>query len=275
MRWLPLPLSAALIMAGIAGPADAVWAQPMRLPQVHVVRQGETVWAISRIHGTPPDAVVIANRLVRPDVLHVGERLLIPSTGSAQPPPPPDRVVGARSLHVVQFGETLWSVAVMHKTSVDVLARLNGIGDPDRIQRGWRLWVQQPGSAGRASPRIAWPARGRITSGFEFRGTRHHHGIDIAAPMGDPIYAAQAGRVTFAGRRGDYGLLIVLDHGGGFATWYGHASRLLVTAGQFVQGGQLIAEVGATGRVTGPNVHFEVRREDQPLDPLMFLEREQ
>ncbi len=261
-------------MVWLAGPAGAAWAEPMRLPQVHVVRQGETVWAISRMHGTAPDAVVIANRLVRPDVLHIGERLLIPPAGSTQRPPWPERAAGTRRLHVVQFGETLWKIAVMHGTIADVLARLNGIGDADRIQQGWHLWVRQPGSAGRASPPVAWPVRGRITSGFGFRGTRHHHGIDIATPLGAPIYAAQAGRVTFAGRKGEYGLLVVLNHGGGFTTWYGHASRLLVTAGQSVQGGQLIAEAGSTGRVTGPNVHFEVRRDDQPLDPLIFLDRE-
>ncbi len=273
MRWLYLPLSAASIMVWLAGPAGAAWTEPMRLPEVHVVGQGETVWAISRMHGTAPDSVVIANRLVRPDVLHIGDRLLIPPAGSAQPPPLLERVAGTRGLHVVQSGETLWRIAVTHETSVDVLVRLNGIGDPDRIRQGWRLWVRQPGSAGRVSPPMAWPARGRITSRFGFRGTRHHHGIDIAAPMGGPIYAAQAGRVAFAGRRGEYGLLVVLDHGGGLTTWYGHASGLLVTAGQSVQGGQLVAEVGSTGRVTGPNVHFEVRRDDQPLDPLMFLDR--
>lgn len=132
--------------------------------------------------------------------------------------------------------------------------------------------VRLPYVAAPARPRFGWPSRGVVTSRFGFRGRRHHHGIDIAAPTGTPIYAVQDGRVRFASRQGGYGLLVILDHGNGLTTWYGHASRLLVKAGERVRRGQMIAAVGTTGDVTGPNVHFEVRRNGVPLDPLPFLQ---
>ena len=85
--------------------------------------------------------------------------------------------------------------------------------------------------------------------------------------------AATDGVVTFAGWMGGYGRLIILDHGAGLATWYGHASTLIATEGQRVPRGQLVARVGTSGRVTGPNLHFEVRRNGTPLDPLLFLRK--
>ncbi|MCB9540622.1 MAG: peptidoglycan DD-metalloendopeptidase family protein [Myxococcales bacterium] len=127
----------------------------------------------------------------------------------------------------------------------------------------------------RAHAATAWqrPVRGRVSSGFGERvhpitgDTRPHHGLDIAAPAGTPIRAARAGKVTFAGERGGYGNLVEIDHGDGTRSRYAHASTLLVEAGQAVRRGELIAEVGSTGDSTGPHLHFEVRRGDEPIDP--------
>lgn len=120
-----------------------------------------------------------------------------------------------------------------------------------------------------------WPAAGRITSGFGFRvhpilrTRRLHAGADIAAPTGAPIVAANAGTVVVAGSAGGYGLAVYLDHGG-IVTRYGHASAVLVRAGQHVERGQLIARVGSTGQSTGPHLHFEVRPGGAPVDPVAF-----
>lgn len=207
--------------------------------------------------------------------------ILILASGAAAGAAPFEMV--RQSVHVIAAGETLWSISQMHRTTPSVLARLNGLADESRIQMGQMLQVsgrlppgssRTPGSpaalASRA--RLAWPSRGVITSRFEFRGRRHHHGIDIAAPVGTPIRAARDGVVQFAGWKGAYGALVILDHGGGLTTWYGHASKLLLGVGERVRRGQIIAQVGTTGRVTGPNLHFEVRRNDAPLDPLRFLQ---
>lgn len=98
-----------------------------------------------------------------------------------------------------------------------------------------------------------------------------HAGMDFAAPVGSPIHAAAAGLVTEAGWRSGYGYMIEIDHGDGLKTRYGHNRENLVKAGDFVSAGQLIARVGRTGRVTGPHLHFEVRRGTRAEDPAAYL----
>lgn len=105
-----------------------------------------------------------------------------------------------------------------------------------------------------------WPAKGTLTSGYGWRWGRMHKGIDIAAPIGTPIMAAATGEVVFAGwNSGGYGNLIKLQHSDGSVTFYAHNNRVLVHKGQKVRQGQLIAEMGSTGRSTGPHLHFEIR----------------
>ena len=121
------------------------------------------------------------------------------------------------------------------------------------------------------------PAPGPIVSGFGSRenpiggGTGVHTGVDIAAPMGTPIRACKAGRVVIAGWQGGYGNAVVLDHGGGMGTLYGHQSSMAVSVGQTVASGQVIGYVGSTGNSTGPHLHFEVRIGGTPVNPIPYL----
>jgi murein DD-endopeptidase MepM/ murein hydrolase activator NlpD len=98
-----------------------------------------------------------------------------------------------------------------------------------------------------------------------------HEGIDIGASSGTPIWAAAAGTVIWSGWRGGYGNCVVVDHGNGLATLYGHSSALLVPVGQRVSQGETIALVGSTGNSTGPHLHFEVRVNGSAVDPLLYL----
>lgn len=120
-----------------------------------------------------------------------------------------------------------------------------------------------------------WPVQGAISSDYGYRyifgGINFHRGVDIPAPLGTSVHAAAGGTVVFAGQRGSYGNLVILDHGNGFQTYYGHNSRLLVQEGDVVAQGQVIAAVGSTGRSTGPHCHFEVHFNGQLVDPLMYL----
>ena len=122
---------------------------------------------------------------------------------------------------------------------------------------------------------LGWPVRGRITSYFGrrhiFGKTSFHSGLDIAAPSGTPIHAADGGKVTFAGKKGSYGNLVIITHDNGMQTYYGHNSALLVSAGQRVHKGQTIAKCGSTGRSTGPHCHFEVRLHGKAVNPLSYL----
>src|SRR5829696_10238596 len=124
---------------------------------------------------------------------------------------------------------------------------------------------------GTSSSGLTWPVNGLITSGFGWRWGRMHEGIDIGAPSGAAIHAAAGGTVIYCGWMGGYGNLIVIDHGGGLATAYGHQSGLAVGCGTSVGEGQVIGYVGCTGHCFGPHVHFEVRVNGSPVDPLGYL----
>lgn len=128
---------------------------------------------------------------------------------------------------------------------------------------------------------MGWPVDGPITSRFGLRGSpfsgeggasEMHTGIDIAARTGTPVVATGGGTIQVSGTNGGYGELVVIDHGRGVTTWYGHNSRLLVTPGQQVNAGDVIAEVGSTGRSTGPHVHYEVRVYGVPEDPILYMQ---
>ena len=213
---------------------------------------------------------------------------------AAGPPRPPGRGTApagapreAGTWHVVRAGETLWRIARRYGVTVEAIARANGIPDPSRVRAGQRLFIPgarpgpapSPGVTPREEPASPggpwrWPVDGPVTSAFgapRAHGGRAHTGIDIAAPAGTAVRAARGGRVAFAGRKGSYGRLVVVDHGRGFASWYAHLSRVLVHPGQHVAAGAVLGRVGATGNATGPHLHFEIRRRGRPLDPLLFL----
>jgi len=125
--------------------------------------------------------------------------------------------------------------------------------------------------------RMSFPSNGPITSVFGWRmhpvlgSNRFHSGMDFGAEYGSPIRAADRGTVIFAGWYGGYGNAVIIDHGNGIITLYGHSSQLYVVEGQVVKRGQAIAAVGSTGLSTGPHLHFEVRYNGEPIDPVPYL----
>ena len=138
-------------------------------------------------------------------------------------------------------------------------------GGPSRAAR------PQMGATAASSGSWAWPTAGPVTSEFGPRWRRMHEGIDIGAPTGAPIYAGSSGVVAFAGRRGGYGNLTLVDHGNGVVSAYAHQSRIGVTVGQQVTAGQVVGSVGATGNVTGPHLHYEVRVGGAARNPPGYL----
>lgn len=119
---------------------------------------------------------------------------------------------------------------------------------------------------------------GRVTSKFSIkrfhpvdRKYRAHKGIDYGAPIGTPIYATADGIVSFSGRSGGYGKLVVLKNSNGYKTYFAHCNRLLVRRGMKIKQGQLIARVGRTGKVTGPHVHYEIRYKNKPINPTRII----
>lgn len=197
--------------------------------------------------------------------------------GCASHPPAANR--GA--YHEVAPGENLYRIGLRYGVPAEEIARANGIHDVTQLRVGQRLFI--PGIRGRGDEperrlarydgplRFRWPVKARLTSRFGLRGNRPHEGIDLGAPHGTPIYAAEAGRVIHSGRFGAYGKVVILKHAGAYRSVYAHARRLFVEKGDFVERGQKIAEVGSTGRATGPHLHFEIRRGEVAHDPLVYL----
>jgi murein DD-endopeptidase MepM/ murein hydrolase activator NlpD/cell division protein FtsL len=153
---------------------------------------------------------------------------------------------------------------------IDALqAASNAIADKIRAaqaQHGSSGATSTPSAAG-----LIWPVSGPITSPFGWRWGRMHQGIDIGASTGTPIHAAAAGTVIYCGWEEGYGNFVVIDHGGNLATAYGHQSAIAVTCGETVAQGQVIGYVGCTGHCTGPHLHFEVRIDGNPVDPMGYL----
>jgi len=197
--------------------------------------------------------------------------------------------------YVVQQDETLAEIARRAGVPEEDLLEVNGLKSGAEVVPGKMIFVLNgPGShpdagappapgapaaepapdpARRPAARFRWPVDApRVTSLFGSRWGRAHEGIDLQAAIGTPVYAADAGEVVYAGNsvRG-YGNMVVVKHADALMTVYAHNSVLLVKVGQHVSSGQRIALSGQSGHATGPHVHFEVRRDQLPRDPLQFL----
>lgn len=179
----------------------------------------------------------------------------------------------------VVAGDTLSGIAARYRVSLDELIRINRLAYPDRLAVGQELIMPLGAGQGAAAPApqaglLAWPVKAIVSSLFGPRGGRPHEGIDLAVPDGTQVCAAADGRVIYAGNRiSGYGNLVILRHGDRLTTVYAHNSRLQVSEGALVSRGQVIAISGHSGRVTAPHLHFEVRWDGVPYDPLAYLPR--
>jgi len=206
--------------------------------------------------------------------------------------------------HSVKTRETLGTIASAYRVSQNQIALLNGIRDPESINVGQQLFIGYDLKSKGGFPRpgnqvvsrglkpdtesrdggvhlggaLWWPVKGgTLVSRYGPRWGAFHDGIDIAAPSGTPVYAAHSGIVKYSGNGiSGYGSMILLKGDDGLTTVYAHNRRLLVSEGDQIKGGQKIAEVGATGRATGPHLHFEVRRKSKAgqlaaVDPLPYV----
>jgi murein DD-endopeptidase MepM/ murein hydrolase activator NlpD len=185
-----------------------------------------------------------------------------------------DRLAASRSGLVTAQVERQEDLAQLTAIERDQVAEMEALQEVSATLAAKIQAAQAAAGTGGGSPSAAgyiWPVLGPVTSPFGWRWGRMHEGIDIAAPTGTPIRAAAAGTVIHAGWLGGYGNLTVIDHGGGVATAYGHQSSLAAGSGAFVAQGQVIGYIGSTGHSTGPHLHFEVRVNGVPQDPLGYL----
>jgi murein DD-endopeptidase MepM/ murein hydrolase activator NlpD len=182
------------------------------------------------------------------------ERLLISEKGLSQAKGNKrERLAAVRQ----SKAEYLHEVAGIQAANAQVTATIQSAGSSS--------YDATPSSSG-----LIWPVSGPVVSGFGLRWGRMHTGIDIAVGYGTPIHAAASGTVIFAGWMGGYGNFVIVDHGGGLSTAYAHQSSIAVGGGAVSQG-QVLGYVGCTGHCFGPHLHFEVRINGSPVDPLGYL----
>lgn len=227
---------ALLVLAGLAAGTLACSHAPKGKGAWHVVKPGDTLWRLSQRYETSVGAIEDANEDLDARSLRVGQKLWIPRGGAARPS-------GSAS-----------SAGGSHTLEHDRGERCDTLAQQERLD-------------------FEWPVLGHLSSPYGVeRGNHDHDGIDLRADEGTPIHAAEAGRVVYAGDElGDYGKVIIIKHMGRWATVYAHNRKHFVDEGEFVEKGDVIAEVGETGNASAPHLHFEVRRNNATRDPQSCL----
>ena len=246
----------------------------------HVVGPGETLGSIAGQYGVSRADLMAANGINNPNVIREGQRLVIPGTGKS------DRMVasldgaprvGRAEVESDAYGNDFGTLDTPRTTrsiprntddSVDGPAGYTPPAVRDDVAS------IDPADKGSADgQQFRWPVRGRIIAGFGSKPNgERNDGINLSVPAGTAVKAAEAGTVIYAGNEiAGYGNLILVRHSGGWVTAYAHASDMLVRRGDTVRRGQTIAHAGATGSVNSPQLHFELRRGSNPVNPMDYL----
>ena len=259
--------------------------------EIHEIKKGENTWTIALEYGLKMDDIMEANPGIEPTRLQIGQKISLTV---------PKPLVSVKTKEYIELVEEIPFETEYEKTDVlykgdkkiivhgeegereikGYLIKKNGI-ETDRevieekilIEPKTRVIAEgtKPRPATMATGFFINPTRGRLTSSFGMRWGKQHTGIDIASPRGTPIFAADAGKVSFSGVKGTYGNLVIIDHENGYQTYYAHNSKNLVKRGDRVYKGQKVAEMGSTGRSTGVHLHFEVRKNGNPINPQKFV----
>ncbi|PZU08039.1 MAG: hypothetical protein DI605_13625 [Sphingomonas sp.] len=249
---------------GIERPFIVRPGQKLKIPagRYHLVRKGERGIAIARAYGVDWSRIAEINHLEEPFLLRAGERLLIPSTREVADMSMEER---AKAFHIdIDDLATGNEPALAPRAKPAPPVRTAARPVPPSVP------VAEPAQT--FSGKFVWPVVGSIMRryGLQPSGARND-GVNIRAKMGETVRAAADGVVAYAGDLAAFGKLVLIRHGGGWLTAYGHADSLLVTRGQAVKQGQPIAKAGATGSAREPQLHFEIRDGRKPVNPMDWL----
>jgi murein DD-endopeptidase MepM/ murein hydrolase activator NlpD len=261
---------------------------------VHTVEKGENLTEIAHKYQVSTDSIAQTNRIPNPNVIDVNEDLVIPAsalsaaTSSILAASLPQNLERSQSASLTAQGlasakTVLGSNPIKIQPSVEYAASVSQIARRSVFSSIPSLELPPLSSADQFLPsmvqngleKFIWPAKGLFTSGYGWRWGRMHRGIDIAAPVGTPVVSSASGVVIKAGwDDGGYGNLVEVRHSDGTVTRYAHNQAIVARVGAVVNQGELIAQMGSTGRSTGPHTHFEIRPGGRgSVDPMTLLAR--
>jgi murein DD-endopeptidase MepM/ murein hydrolase activator NlpD len=253
----------------VAGPAFAPPAAAA--PGAHVVVPGETIYSLARHYHLTPMAIAKANNLTLAQQLRIGQRIVIPGGANPRIAMPAQAAPAAQQQAAARPEVTPTVKQPAPKVAQAEPAQSARVVTPATEP----LPETAPTGSAPANNAVSfrWPVRGRVIAGFGPKPNgQQNDGINVSVPEGTPIKAAEDGIVAYAGSElKGYGNLVLVRHSNGFVTAYAHASELNVKKGDAVKRGQVIGKAGATGNVTSPQLHFEVRRGATPVDPAQYL----
>ena len=245
------------------------------------VYEGDSLYSISKREGVSIKSIIKANKLEPPFTLYKGDRLII-----AKP-----------KVHIVKKGHTLYDIANCYEVSISDIMKINQLKNNDKIYLGDKLFIplydntNQTNCINITKVTISkevnktkekkknnnysymWPVKGKIISKFGLlaKGLRND-GINISADIGNPVLAIESGKIVYAGNEIQaFGNLILIKHHNDKTSAYAHLDKINVKKGESVNKGQIIALVGNSGKVSIPQLHFEIRDKNGPLDPLKYL----
>lgn len=245
------------------------------------VYEGDSLYSISKREGVSIKSIIKANKLEPPFTLYKGDRLII-----AKP-----------KVHIVKKGHTLYDIANCYEVSISDIMKINQLKNNDKIYLGDKLFIPLYDNTNQTNcnniTKVAitkevnkttekkknnnysymWPVKGKIISKFGLlaKGLRND-GINISADIGNPVLAIESGKIVYAGNEIQaFGNLILIKHHNDKTSAYAHLDKINVKKGESVNKGQIIALVGNSGKVSIPQLHFEIRDKDGPLDPLKYL----
>ncbi|WP_165792064.1 M23 family metallopeptidase [Desulfocucumis palustris] len=261
--------------------------------QTYRVKEGDTLWDIASSAGITQERLIAANPGMDPDHIGIGQEINLAAvkplisvlaisrqTATEQIAFAVEEKKDSKLYYgdekVVQQGKpgkksVTYQVTKLNGVTVERNVLQESVLEQPTtkiVAKGSKLLLaSRSGSSGR----LAWPTVGSVISPFGKRGSSVHEGVDISGSIGNAVAAAASGTVVRAGWFGGYGKCVDISHGDGVITRYGHLSKIVVSSGQKIARGQLVGRVGSTGRSTGPHLHFEVRINGQPRNPMKYL----